>query len=170
MNDLIYLASPYSHADQAVVLQRFEKVCQVAASLMSRGHLIFSPIAHTHPIAMAGKLETHWDFWQRYDRAMLDACGSLWVLMLPDWGMSVGIANEVEYMRRLRKPVAFLQWHPNGHSTLHANPPTPEEWDSCEKAALGTQRLDQCLGIPAHLVEQSPQHVTATSLAMEQRR
>lgn len=81
-NDLVYLASPYSHVDALVRLRRFEDACRAAAVLMGRGILIFCPIAHTHPIAVAGKLPLGWEFWERYDRAMLAACGRMMVLKL----------------------------------------------------------------------------------------
>ncbi len=67
---MIYLASPYSHPDQAVERLRFEAVCQAAATLMRHGLSIFSPIAHSHPIARFG-LPTDWAFWEHYNRDFL---------------------------------------------------------------------------------------------------
>lgn len=105
---LIYLASPYSHADTSIRDQRFAIVCRAAARLMSEGHLIFSPIAHTHPIAMAGSLPTGWDFWQKYDHAQLDTATEMWVLRLDGWDESKGVTGEIEYMRQCGKPVKFI--------------------------------------------------------------
>jgi hypothetical protein len=105
---LIYLASPYSHADEAVREQRFHAVCEAAARLMDAGHLIFSPIAHSHCIALAGKLPTDYRFWRRYDEAMLRAAGELWVLMLPGWHVSTGVAEETAYATGLGKPVRYV--------------------------------------------------------------
>lgn len=105
---LIYLASPYSHANPDVMKARFDAVCAAAAKLMAAGHLIFSPIAHTHPIGLAGKLPTNWDFWRVYDEKILDACGELWVLCLDGWTESVGIAAEVRYMTQLGRPISRL--------------------------------------------------------------
>jgi hypothetical protein len=64
---MIYLASPYSHPDPAVRQERYEAVCQAAAELISRGHIVFSPVAHSHTIATYG-LPGDWEFWQRTDR------------------------------------------------------------------------------------------------------
>ena len=104
---MIYLASPYSDPDPAVEQQRFEAVCKVASALMMQGHRIFSPIAHTHPIAMAGEMPRGWDFWQEYDREMLGACDALWVLMLPGWDKSRGIRGELR-MWNDRGPVKYI--------------------------------------------------------------
>lgn len=105
---LIYLASPYSHADEAVREERFRAVCQASAGLMAQGHLIFSPIAHTHPIALAGKLPTDFRFWRRYDETMLRAAGELWVLMLPGWHVSAGVREEIAFMDALGRPVRYV--------------------------------------------------------------
>ena len=110
---LIYLASPYSHANAAIRHSRFETVCAVAAKMMQAGLCIFSPIAHTHPIACAGQLPTGWEFWRKYDHVMLSACARLYVLMMPGWQQSVGVKGEIEIMQELGKPIEYIdpeQW------------------------------------------------------------
>jgi hypothetical protein len=47
---MIYLASPYSHADDAIRAQWFDAACRAAAELMRAGHTVYSPIVHGHPI------------------------------------------------------------------------------------------------------------------------
>ena len=49
---MIYLASPYSHPDPAVMEQRFETACRVAGWLMARGEIVFCPIAMSHSVAV----------------------------------------------------------------------------------------------------------------------
>lgn len=111
MPDLLaYLASPYSHASGKVRNQRFEDACMAAAVLMSQGTLVFSPIAHTHPIAEYGDLETHWEFWSRYDHAMMDRCDRMIVLKLPGWKESKGVQAEIAYMLASGKPVEYMDW------------------------------------------------------------
>jgi len=105
---LIYLASPYSHDDTQIRDGRFREVCKWAARFMRAGKLIFSPIAHTHPIAMAGELPTGWAFWQKYDHAQLDAASEMWVLMLDGWDKSKGVQGEIEYMKVKGKPIRYI--------------------------------------------------------------
>ena len=105
MKGLIYLASPYSHPDPAVRHARFVAVCHAAALMMEAGDLIFSPIAHAHPIAEAGKLPKDWHYWQRYDKAILRGCSMLRVLMLDGWSESKGINGEVAIATRLGLPI-----------------------------------------------------------------
>lgn len=106
---MIYLASPYSHEDPAVREHRFRVVCRVAARLMRHGHLIFSPIAHSHCIAEAGGLPTGWTFWEEYDRRMMRACDEVWVVMMEGWDRSQGVKAEIEYMKAAGKTVEYIR-------------------------------------------------------------
>ncbi len=104
---MIYLASPYSHPDAAVRQQRFEAACRVAAELIRRGHVVFSPIAHSHSIAQHG-LPMDWGFWEAQDRRLLAACDELWVLKLDGWQHSRGVQAEIAIARALGKAVRFV--------------------------------------------------------------
>lgn len=106
--ELIYLASPYSHPSAGARLARFNQACRYASKLILKGVPIFSPIAHTHPIAQYA-LPTGWTFWARYNILWLDACSELWVLMLDGWKESKGIAGEIAIMRGLGKPIKYIE-------------------------------------------------------------
>ena len=106
---LIYLATPYSDKDPAVRQLRFEHVNQVAGALMRQGHLIFSPISHTHPIALSGDLPKGWDFWQRYDQKFLDCCDEVWILCVAGWKESVGVRGEIAVANYLRKQIRYVR-------------------------------------------------------------
>jgi hypothetical protein len=62
---------------------------------MCKGHVVVSPIAHSHSIA-ACELPTDWRFWQRFDRHMLERCYDVVVLMVPGWQWRAGIQAEVQ--------------------------------------------------------------------------
>ena len=103
-SSLIYLASPYSHADASVRDNRFTAVCRVASGLLSKGFLVHSPIAHSHPIATVGELSGHWEQWKALDLRMLDCCDELWVVDMDGWMQSVGIHEETSYALGKGKP------------------------------------------------------------------
>ena len=105
---LIYLASPYSHPDKQIQEQRFQAACQQAALMMQAGDLVFSPIAHTHPIAAYG-LPGDWSFWQAYDRAMIERCDELAVLQLDGWEESIGVQAEIAIAKELNLPACFIR-------------------------------------------------------------
>ena len=104
---IVYLASPYSHSDPAVMRERFEKICEVSARFMRDGVNIFSPIAHTHPIAQYG-LQLGWDFWKDYDEKIIAVCGELWVCTMDGWQESKGVQAEIKIAERLEVPVRFV--------------------------------------------------------------
>lgn len=93
---MIYLASPYSHADENVRRRRFDAACRAAAHLMEQGEIVFSPIAHAHHIegAMSAPRDTGWWLWQ--NGPLMKACNRLVILKLAGWDISAGIAVERE--------------------------------------------------------------------------
>jgi hypothetical protein len=105
---LVYLATPYSHPDPAVRERRYREVTRVAAEMMRRGDLVFSPITHSHPIALEGGMPTDWQYWQAFDAAVLGACRKLAVLMQPGWIKSAGVAAEIRLAGKMGIPVEHL--------------------------------------------------------------
>jgi hypothetical protein len=105
---MIYLACPYSHPDSNVREYRFMKANQMAARLMRDGHIIYSPISHTHPIAMEGDLPLDWAYWQSVDEFYIRLCEKVIVLTLAGWKNSKGVQAEIEIARALDKPVEFM--------------------------------------------------------------
>ncbi|MCP4571453.1 MAG: DUF1937 family protein [bacterium] len=102
------MASPYSHADPAVERDRFEAVCRVAARMMAAGEIVFSPIAHTHPIAMAGTLPRDWEFWKRQDTALLVPARKLVVVKMDGLEKSTGVEQEKQIATRLGIPIEYV--------------------------------------------------------------
>jgi hypothetical protein len=54
--------------------KRFWQAAAAAGKLMQLGLLVFSPISHTHPIAVGCELPTGWDYWRKYDQP--SSCGT----------------------------------------------------------------------------------------------
>lgn len=119
MSGFIYLASPYTHALPDVRHDRYEAVVRAAAELMLRGHVIFSPIAHSHPIELFGMAGEQQDghFWKRQDVPLLRHATELWVLGLPGWIESSGVRWEIEMAHALHIPIWLLD-----HKTLAKSP------------------------------------------------
>lgn len=117
---LIYLASPYSHPNQSTRELRFYMVCEFAARLANAGHLLFCPIAHTHPMERYG-LPSEWAFWRRFDQPFIDKCDELWVLMLPGWSRSTGVQYEIGQFLDAHKPIKYLEfdWNEEHTNAVH---------------------------------------------------
>jgi len=109
---LIYLASPYSKYSGGRE-EAFRLVCEKAGELMSQGHNIFCPIAHSHPIEMTGKV-TEWShgFWLKQDFAVLERCDELWIYKMPGWYESYGIGKEMDFADENNIPIKYLEYEP----------------------------------------------------------
>ena len=102
---MIYLAGPYSHPDTDIRRERYEQLTAYAGRLMASGKHVFSPITHSHPIAVTGGLPLDWEYWQEYDRKIMSVCTEMHVLMLPGWKESKGVSAELQLARELDLPI-----------------------------------------------------------------
>jgi len=107
----VYLCSPYSDFNFSVKIARFKEVCQIAADLMQsdKNLTIFSPIAHSHPIAVHGGLSGSADYWEKHNRSWIEWSDEIWIAdMIGSWG-SVGInEKEIPYAEKTGKKVVWL--------------------------------------------------------------
>lgn len=113
---LIYVASPYTHPDNTVQEWRFLSVAIVTGWLMNhyQDKSFYSPITHTHPIAIHCKLPGHWEFWKQFDEVMISRSDEIWVLCIDGWETSKGIQGELEIAKEFGLPVKFITPLENG--------------------------------------------------------
>ena len=102
----IYLACPYTQNPERGFIQANRK----AAELMLEGHIVFSPISHSHHICIQNGLPEKLDFWLKQDLPFIDWCDELHVLMLPGWEDSSGVSREIEYAELTFKPVQMSDY------------------------------------------------------------
>lgn len=106
----IYLCVPYSHPDAVVRQSRFEAANKAAAKLMSDGNVVFSPISHSHPVALhMDGMANDCEFWLDQDRAFLSMSKRVVVLKIYGWDKSKGIGVEVSEALRAGVPVEYME-------------------------------------------------------------
>lgn len=106
--ELVYLGTPYSKFPGGIEAG-FIAACELTAKLLVAGIKIYSPIAHTHPVAIHGKVDPlDHSIWLPFDRAIMNKSDAMVVAMMPTWYDSYGIAYEVDTFRAADKPVFFL--------------------------------------------------------------
>lgn len=105
---MIYLASPYSHANPSVQDARFRAVRQHTANLLRHKIPVFSPIAYGYQFQrdfnFAGDAAT----WEQLNHAMIAVCTEVHVLTLLGWQQSTGVAAEIALATSLGKPVVYV--------------------------------------------------------------
>lgn len=105
-----YLASPYSLYYSGLDAA-FCEACQIAAWFMQQGVVVFTPIVHSHSIAMYGSLNPRdHDIWNRANLPLMSASKGCIVAMMPGWRESVGIRWEVDEFESQDKPVFYAEW------------------------------------------------------------
>jgi hypothetical protein len=105
---LYYLASPYSKYPGGIG-DAWMVACENAALLMNHGVMVFSPIAHTHGIAVFGGLPGGFDFWERYDNVMMDVCDGIIMLKAESWEISAGMTAEHARFAKIGLPIIFME-------------------------------------------------------------
>lgn len=103
-----YLASPYSKYPDGLDAA-FREACRVTAYLIQNKIPVYSPIAHTHPVAIYGKMNPiDHDIWLPADLPLMNAAGGLIVVEMESWEDSFGIGEEIKAFKG--RPIKHLEW------------------------------------------------------------
>ena len=99
----IYLAIPYSRHEEL----SFKLANEIAAEFLKQGHIVFSPISMSHPIAVYGNLKGDWDTWKRVDFEFIKWCEEVVVVNFDNEAVknSVGVQAEIDFAKSLGKSV-----------------------------------------------------------------
>jgi len=108
----IYLAIPYSGLRDLA----FKISNEVAADLMNRGFIVFSPITHSHNLSLQEELPHTWEFWKSQDEAFVEWADEVHVVVIGETGYelidkSVGVKAEIEMAKEMGKPVIYIPYN-----------------------------------------------------------
>lgn len=116
MSKKIYLACPYTFNPEL----SFGIANKHAAQLMNEGHIVFSPISHSHPVAdmLDESLRLDHEFWMKQDIPFVDWCDEVHVVVMEGNGMELirksrGVSRELEYASARNKPIIFRHENTN---------------------------------------------------------
>lgn len=76
---------------------------------MEKDRIVFSPIAHGHPIAQFYGLPTDWEYWAKFAKEYIQRSDELVVAMIPGWKESTGVTAEIAIANELGIPVSYLE-------------------------------------------------------------
>ena len=105
----IYLAIPYSKYEN----ESFNVANKVAAYLMSKGYIVFSPISHSHCIAIENDLPGDFEFWKALDESFIEWCDCLIIIIMENDGInrikqSTGVQAEIKMATKEGKEIMYL--------------------------------------------------------------
>ena len=105
-----YLATPYSKYSGGLEMA-FQEACRARAHLLRQGVRTFSPIVHSHPVAMYGGLDPlDHTIWLPDNQPILDAAHGLMVVQMTGWADSYGIGEEIKIFQAVGKPIQYVAW------------------------------------------------------------
>jgi hypothetical protein len=107
----IYLAIPYT----GIEIEAFNIVNKVAGELMNQGHLVYSPISHSHSIAKACDLNTTWKYWKEVDEEFIKWCDKIIFVVIGEYGMNLinkskGCREELKLALKLNKEFEYYYY------------------------------------------------------------
>lgn len=106
----IYLATPYTSPNCFIEAVRFKKVSKKAGELIKLGYIVFSPISHSHPIALEhASMPRNAKFWMKQSREFIKWCDVVCVLKLEGWKDSVGVSAEMSLAEEFGKRIHFIK-------------------------------------------------------------
>jgi nucleoside 2-deoxyribosyltransferase len=106
--DLIYTGTPYSKYPGGIEAA-FVDACRLTGRLLTAGLKVYSPIAHTHPIAVHGNIDPYdHAIWLPFDAAIMDKADAMIVAMMTGWDTSFGVRYEIDTFVAAGKPVYFM--------------------------------------------------------------
>ena len=104
-----YLATPYSKYPGGIE-EAFRLACRATADLIRAGIRAYSPIAHTHPVAIHGGIDPYdHRIWLTADEPFMHAACGLIVLKAESWELSYGISEESKAFEKAGKPIVYME-------------------------------------------------------------
>ena len=109
----IYLAIPYTFNPELS-----HKIAnKVTAELMNKGHVVFSPISHSHHIAdhLPDIVRTDSDWWMSQDLPFVEWAEKLIVVLIGEFGSelaakSKGVQMELNHAKKHGKQIEFYEY------------------------------------------------------------
>jgi|SRR5579884_288218 len=110
---IIYLAAPYTDPNPAVRRERFIKVTEASAYLISQNLKVVSPLTATHPIDLVmikNGIILDSDYWVDNDLMYMEMCTEMIILQLEGWEKSSGIKREVKFFQDHNLPISYMSY------------------------------------------------------------
>lgn len=99
-----YLATPYTKYPDGLGAAH-HLACWQTSLLVRAGVSVFSPIAHSHMVAMIGGIDPrNHDVWLPICAPFMTLCRGIIVLQADGWRQSYGMAHETAEFARMGKP------------------------------------------------------------------
>lgn len=86
----------------------FHEVARQASLCIAAGIPVFSPIAHSHPLAQHSYNAHSYDVWLGLDVVFMKASTGIIVCQMESWEKSSGLHWEIEWYKAEKKPIVYM--------------------------------------------------------------
>jgi hypothetical protein len=106
---MIYVASPFTHDDEAIKEYRKQINEKVCSHLIKLGYCAISPIVYGCTL-----IDKHWltnddfTYWESFCLTLLKKSDIMYVLRLDGWAKSMGVFNEINFAWDNSIPIMFI--------------------------------------------------------------
>ena len=107
--EMIYLATPYTHASAEIREIRFKQAAMLGGKLIDEGHRIFSLIVAYHPMSWYGNFKTDWETFKLFCKIYMSISTILYIAEFSGWEKSIGIEKERLVAKEYGLPVFHLK-------------------------------------------------------------
>lgn len=105
---ILYIACPYTDPDPKVREHRVALATKVAAIYIKKGHVVYSPLTHSHPIDVELGETLSSDFWVTFDETFMEICDEMLIIQSKGWAESKGIERERQFFKARNRPISFF--------------------------------------------------------------
>lgn len=125
----VYIATPYTKYRQGIQ-EAWKAAVEVCGKLKHAGVTLYSPIVHSHPIAILGDIDPlDFKMWIKDNESQVADADAIAVIQMEGWEESYGVKVETDAFIVAKKPVYLVHPATLEVTALPAAPlePTPLE-------------------------------------------
>jgi hypothetical protein len=108
MNELEYLAIPYSDNNSEIMDFRAAVSDYIFSELAKEGRIVYAPISSCHSIAKKYGLPRTFEFWKKMCIEFVSSVHKIIVIKLPGWQSSVGLTAERKLAQQLGLKIEYM--------------------------------------------------------------
>lgn len=119
----IYLSVPYRGTKEEID-ERIRIVSDLFSWARKHGHFISSPVLHHYTFNSTEEANDNGDYWLEYSKQTMHMLAGVdnaqfWLLPLPGWEKSSGVAMELGIARALHMTMRVVNIEPNQNFVVH---------------------------------------------------
>ena len=109
---MIMISTPYSNSDPEIKRANHLAAIQMCEKMIHLKEHAFSPVVYGLAILEKARipLPDDWNFWQGYCESLIKLVNKVYVIEMPGWKNSSGVAGEISAAKKFNVPVFLIEF------------------------------------------------------------